>query len=455
MKKIKLLIWLLFSTLIVSGQIMPPQFRYVFTSPLSATSNTVSLSGTYTSTEVTLDTLQVNHAVRVGTSTISPSSLMELSSTTRGLLIPRMTTAQRDAISAPATGLQIYNTSTSAFNYYTGAAWTTIGSNIASANLTANASYTTTFTGYGWTLKGGTFTREGSGATSETTTALFQNSSGTLGWKLKNDGRQDWFVNGGDNCELINIGGYKFIQNGFLAKANLAVGSNNTLLESTYYQALFGTQNTSGASGSSILGTYNTVATSGNQAIVLGYQNNTLGQANVIRVGQGAASQNFGGNRSMHFGQFSGAAVADLTADEIVQFYFGDRTAAVVGRGNGTWGLIEDGSYALSYVYDNTSANNQLGTGGNTLVVANHTSNPSTNLTDKFQLYSKDIVVGNACPHIRTENGDIIKLFANDNTVTPAILTGGGGTTITDTDTFGGFTLQEVVAALIANGLLK
>ncbi len=58
--------------------------------------------------------------------TINSSSLLEMESSNKGLLIPRMTTAQRDAIASPATGLEIYNTSTGLFNYYDGSVWVAI-----------------------------------------------------------------------------------------------------------------------------------------------------------------------------------------------------------------------------------------------------------------------------------------------------------------------------------------
>jgi hypothetical protein len=51
------------------------------------------------------------------------SAVLQADSTTRGFLPPRMTTTQRDAIASPATGLQIYNTTTNANNYYDGTAW--------------------------------------------------------------------------------------------------------------------------------------------------------------------------------------------------------------------------------------------------------------------------------------------------------------------------------------------
>ena len=50
--------------------------------------------------------------------TADSSAMLEVKSTSLGLLIPRMTTAQRDAITSPAIGLVIYNSTTNEFNYY-------------------------------------------------------------------------------------------------------------------------------------------------------------------------------------------------------------------------------------------------------------------------------------------------------------------------------------------------
>jgi len=59
-------------------------------------------------------------SAQVGIGTINPdaSSILDLTSNSQGLLPPRMTTVQRDEIISPATGLLIYNTSTSHFNYF-------------------------------------------------------------------------------------------------------------------------------------------------------------------------------------------------------------------------------------------------------------------------------------------------------------------------------------------------
>lgn len=56
------------------------------------------------------------------------SSMLDVQSTTKGILIPRMTTTQRDAISTPATMLIIANTTTNKLNFYNGSAWEVVTS---------------------------------------------------------------------------------------------------------------------------------------------------------------------------------------------------------------------------------------------------------------------------------------------------------------------------------------
>lgn len=79
-------------------------------------------------------TLNLGHVmaqgVGIGTTTFSPVSdaLLELRSTTSGLLMPRMTMAQRNAITSPSVGLMIYQTnSTPGFYYYNGTSWVSFG----------------------------------------------------------------------------------------------------------------------------------------------------------------------------------------------------------------------------------------------------------------------------------------------------------------------------------------
>jgi hypothetical protein len=56
----------------------------------------------------------------IGTVTPDPSSALDITSTNGGILIPRMTSAQRDAIESPASGLLVFVTDPGNFSYYNG-----------------------------------------------------------------------------------------------------------------------------------------------------------------------------------------------------------------------------------------------------------------------------------------------------------------------------------------------
>lgn len=75
-------------------------------------------------------------------------------------------------------------------------------------------------------------------------------------------------------------------------------------------------------------------------------------------------------------------------------------------------------------------------------------------VANTFKMYSNDIVAGNACPHFKTENGGIIKLYQETTAVTSAAFVSNSGTTVHETSTFDGYTLQQIVKALRNTGLL-
>ena len=76
--------------------------------------------------------LATNVFAQVGIGTVTPnaSSVLDITSTTQGMLTPRMTTAQRTAIASPADGLMVYDTDIKAFHYYNSstATWTVMNS---------------------------------------------------------------------------------------------------------------------------------------------------------------------------------------------------------------------------------------------------------------------------------------------------------------------------------------
>lgn len=98
-------------------------------------------------------------AVGIGTAAPDASSLLHLSSTTKGFLKPVMTTTQRDAISSPATGLSIHNSTNKTDNIYNGE-WTDVlaGNNVVekisnkTTTTTASVTETNLVTTGTWTL---------------------------------------------------------------------------------------------------------------------------------------------------------------------------------------------------------------------------------------------------------------------------------------------------------------
>lgn len=69
------------------------------------------------------------NAQGVGIGTPSPvaSAILELSSTSKGFLMPRMTTTNRTAIASPATGLQVFDLTTNTLWYFNGTIWVNAG----------------------------------------------------------------------------------------------------------------------------------------------------------------------------------------------------------------------------------------------------------------------------------------------------------------------------------------
>jgi hypothetical protein len=85
-----------------------------------------NLSGTGTAYAIHTGTgiVRFGDTVGIGTSASNnTSAMLQVDSTTRGFLPPRMTTTQRDGVSSPATGLLIYNTTTNKLECYDGSTW--------------------------------------------------------------------------------------------------------------------------------------------------------------------------------------------------------------------------------------------------------------------------------------------------------------------------------------------
>jgi len=90
---------------------------------------------------------------QVGINNPSPhaSSLVDMNANDKGLLIPRLTSALRDAISSPAESLLVYCTDVNSFYFYHSGVWYSLNEWVKAAgsndvSLAGNATVTGSFT---------------------------------------------------------------------------------------------------------------------------------------------------------------------------------------------------------------------------------------------------------------------------------------------------------------------
>ncbi len=129
----------------------------------------------------------------VNTDTPDPSAIMDMVSTSRGFLIPRLTENQRGNIISPAIGLMIYNTTDKSIDVYTGDGWhqlmhdapnapgTISGNTVVCENATGETysiSAVDGATSYTWTVPSGASVASGQGTTN--ITVNFGTSSGDI-----------------------------------------------------------------------------------------------------------------------------------------------------------------------------------------------------------------------------------------------------------------------------------
>ncbi|MGZ5134731.1 MAG: hypothetical protein ACXWCG_06265, partial [Flavitalea sp.] len=64
-----------------------------------------------------------SQSVGIGTTNPNSDAQLDVSSTEKGILIPRLTSTQRNNIVRPTEGLMIYNTTTNNYNVFDGSSW--------------------------------------------------------------------------------------------------------------------------------------------------------------------------------------------------------------------------------------------------------------------------------------------------------------------------------------------
>jgi hypothetical protein len=84
---------------------------------------------------------------------------------------------------------------------------------------------------------------------------------------------------------------------------------------------------------------------------------------------------------------------------------------SAVSSGTGKWNIYASGT-ANNYIAGNLGLGQiTFGTSATKILAIGSGTAPSTSPADAFQMYSADQAAGNACAHLRTEGGAIVKLY--------------------------------------------
>jgi len=166
--------------------------------------------------------------VGIGTTSPDASSVLDITATDAGLLVPRLTTIQRDALSSPATGLLIFNTTTKSFQYNFGD-----GSSVDWYSLDAQSdtsSDTTSNVYFGKAFINSTGVKTITGIPFQPTSVSFSAAANIDNYNLSTDG-----VGGNNNQNSINnyqgfMYGYAQVSGGSIVQQVISVGGSGSSL---------------------------------------------------------------------------------------------------------------------------------------------------------------------------------------------------------------------------------
>ena len=343
-------------------------------------------------------------SVGIGTTNPHPSSILEIKSFTQGILIPRMSMSQRNAISGPPVGLLIYQTDNNpGFYYFNGTTWSSVASQggiiidnavfltdggaIADSNTFVGATFNSANSGTGNTFVGasaGKSNNTGSGNTfvgasagQETGLGISNTFVGnSAGISNTSGGRNSFF---GGNAGFYNVTGKK---NCFFG---CAAGMNNTSgFTNSFFGYKSGLHNTTADLNSFFGDESGNSNTTGEQNSFLGARAgdiNTIGSFNVF-VGHLAGGNNTTANNNCFLGHkagqnistgsnntFIGANVSALSGDIFnsvaIGYNFSINQSNIIQLGNGSVTKIGIGkSPSTDDILDFQSTTAKLTTGG-------------------------------------------------------------------------------------------
>ena len=247
------------------------------------------------------------------------TAALQVDSTTKGFLGPRMTTTERNAIVTPATGLSIYNTTTNTQDYYNGTSWIQLQVSGSGLSGSGTTNYIPKFTGT---------SSIGNSLIYDNGTNVLIGTTTDAGYKLQVNG--DAYINtlriglGAGSIASNTVLGYNALSSNTTGNRTVAIGkealfvntaSNNTAVgnQALYSNTTGGTNTAVGdvAMRSNTTGEQNTAlgytalysSVSGNENVSIGYQSlfNSTASRNVA-IGANALLANTTGERNTAIG---------------------------------------------------------------------------------------------------------------------------------------------------------
>lgn len=252
---------------------------------------------------LTISPLIFSQSIGIGTTSPDPSAALDVSGNDKGILIPRLTSSQRDGITTPATGLLVFDIDSSAFAFFNGINWIFIKD--------------TKNTKAAWLMEGNSDANSSSFIGTTNNQALRFKVNNTVAGEIGTNGNvalgQQTFINGGSGTNNTVVGFNAMRNNN--GSLNTVMGKD--ALQNPGVTAAFNTALGSGAMMNTTSGSNNLAAgsesllsnTTGAGNVAIGrfaMQNNTTGSTNIgigftaLRGTGMTGSQNIGiGNNTM------------------------------------------------------------------------------------------------------------------------------------------------------------
>ncbi len=362
--------------------------------------------------------------VAISTDSSSPdgSAMLDVKSTSKGLLIPRMTAAQRTAISYPANGLMVYQTDGTAGVYiYNGSTWVLSGgSNITGAGVSGQVTY--------WS---------GAGALAGSPGLYWDNANSRLGIGLTNPAQQLEITQSfclpaetaAANTGTIFKGTDRFIHTFYPAGApgqNTFVGrlaGNFTMAYTSGNDASYNTGLGDYSLSGLTSGYFNTAAGSASLANnttgydnvgvgsyslysnVNGYDNNAFGNQSLysntghdnVAIGSFSLNQTTSGNHNVSIGSHSTLNTQTGSQNTLIGSYAGYGTSLSSFSNNSALGYLA--GYSLTTGSNNIllgyKSGDGLTSGSNNIIIGYDIDPPNITGSSQLVIGAPDLIFGN------------------------------------------------------------